>query len=143
MKKLFWALAILTVIAVVVSLALNCFNNNLNSESKDFVDTTFRKIITEWNADLLIANSSSFMLAGMPKEKLKASFSALAEELGKLKEYSGATGQVGINLEGKKQVVTATYDVSCIFERAKAAFRIQLIRNAGKWQISAINVNKK
>lgn len=143
MKKLFWALAILTVVAVVISLALNYFNNNLNSESKAFVDTTFKKIITDWDANLLIANSSPSMLAMVPKEKLKSSFFALGKELGTLKKCRETTGQVGINFEGNKRVITATYDVSCVFERAEATFRIQLIRDAGKWRISAINVNKK
>ncbi|OGC04226.1 hypothetical protein A2276_06445 [candidate division WOR-1 bacterium RIFOXYA12_FULL_43_27] len=143
MKKLIWILAIFTAVAVIVSLALNYFNNNLNSESRDFVDTTFRKIITDWDSNLLIANSSPSMLAMLPKEKLKASFNALGKDLGALKKYRGASGQVGINFEENKQVVTATYDVACAFEKTEAVFRLQLIREAGKWQIKAISVNKK
>ncbi len=143
MKKILLIFAIVVVLGVIVSLALNYLNTGLNRESKAFVDKIVPQITTSWDPNLLIKNASPELLKTVSHKKIRASFAAFNRKLGPLEKYLGSNGEVGIYIKKEKKIIAATYSAKARFKNKFAQIKIQLIKDAKAWKIAAFSVKHK
>jgi hypothetical protein len=112
----------------------------LDKESKDWVDKIVPEIISSWDVDGIISNSSSELLRVTPREKLKKLFTTLSNELAHLKEYKGATGESWIDFNNGVKTITAVYIAEAVFTKGSAQIAIRGIKEADGWKLCSFHV---
>jgi hypothetical protein len=113
----------------------------LNKESKAWVDETVPRIVTTWNVDETINNSSPELLQIMSREDIKVLFSTRSTKLGPFKKYNGSTGEAGIEINIGHKFTTAEYTARTNFINGAAEISIRGIKENGAWKILEFHVN--
>jgi len=146
MKKFFAVLggifAVLIVFAAVGFFVLNHFGNQLDQESKSYVDSNLPKIITNWNVEELLKRASPELMKVAPRDKVEKLFKMFAEKLGPLEYYEGSTGQSNMLVTTQDgYVVTGVYVAEARFVKAPATIKFRIIKHDDNWQILEFHVN--
>ncbi|MBW6440723.1 hypothetical protein K0B03_01670 [Patescibacteria group bacterium] len=127
-------LGILIVISIFILISF--FGNNLDQESKAYVDMTVPIIISSWDSQELISRASWELRESTPSEKIELSFIAFSNKFGQFREYKGSTGEISISHEN----ITATYDAEAVFENDLAVIQIQIIKTDDDWKIRGFQI---
>ena len=147
MKKFFTVVGIffsvLIVIGIIGFFILNHFGSKLDSQSKAYVDEVVPKIISNWDVQTLISESSSELLKVAPRDKIESMFKAFSDKLGRLKDYKNSKGQAGINVTPQGKFTTGAYVAEASFEKGDATVWVRTILTDEKWQIIEFRVNSE
>jgi len=149
MKKFLTALGILFLLILIVGGTVVGYivhqGSGLDTESKNFVDSTVPKIISHWDmAEFDRADDKAVMeKAGFNADQESKLFAWCQKTLGPMTEYKGAEGQALINFSGGKQYLSAQYSVSAAFQNGPAAVNVTLSKDSGEWKIVGFFVSPK
>lgn len=116
---------------------INNYGDNLDKESKAYVDMVVPAIVGSWEPQELISRASPELLKSNSDDALKFYFKASFNKYGRLKEYRGSTGQAIIN---PGEETKANYSAKADFEKGSATIWINVIKIKNKWQISVFQV---
>lgn len=127
----------LLLVAGVVSFII--IGNNLDRESRIFVDQAVPAIVSDWNIAELQVRASREFDQSVDYRQLEQFFEVL-HELGDLEEYRGAVGESKITVSLYGVTVTAEYVAAVDFEAGSAEFELTLIKRDGQWQILGFRI---
>jgi hypothetical protein len=132
-------LALLVVIGVTIA-SVAILGEKLDKESKAFVDAALPAIITDWDVAELQKRASPELDESVDYDDVEEYFGSL-QQLGKLEEYKGSTGDSNITISLSGYEITADYTASADFETGSVDMQISLIRHNGQWQILDFKVS--
>lgn len=132
-------LALLVVIGVTIA-SVAILGKKLDKESKAFVDAALPAIITDWDVAELQKRASPELDESVDYDDVEEYFGSL-QQLGKLEEYKGSTGDSNITISLSGYEITADYTASADFETGSVDMQISLIRHNGQWQILDFKVS--
>lgn len=132
---------IVFIILMIASVAgLVALGKKYDKESKAFVDTAVQAIAADWDIEELQKRASAEFNDEVDYESLAEDFITL-QQLGKLVEYKGSTGDSNITLSLSGYVITADYTATAEFEAGSAEMQVSLVRREGRWQILDFSVS--
>jgi hypothetical protein len=147
LKKILLVIGIAALIIIASVFLFSAWGNNLDRESKDYVDKNIPVIISAWDYKELVKRASPELLNIAPDEKFKSLFDTLSEKLGKFKKYNGSKGEASINTvfftkEGPfGYAITAAYSADdVVFENDSAQIKIELVLRDNEWRILSFYV---
>lgn len=144
MKKTVTILGYAFIVFIILMLAavagLVALGKKYDKESKAFVDTAVQAIVADWDIEELQKRASSEFNDEVDYESLAEDFITL-QQLGKLVEYKGSTGDSNITLSLSGYVITADYTATAEFEAGSAEMQVSLVRREGRWQILDFSVS--
>jgi hypothetical protein len=109
--------------------------------SKEFVDTTIPKIISEWDYDIFCQYSHSDMPSSVSKEMFEEKLTLpIKTQLGKFVSYDSSTGEATIKNINGKTTIEAKYESKVTFENGNATITTQLININDNWVITNLNI---
>jgi len=148
MQRILLIIAIFSICAIIISgvglLLLRQVRNQLDIESKLYVDTIIPTITSSWDTVQLITNASPEFLYFNPPERIESWFAMFSRHLGPLREYRGSKGRAAVNYfapEGK--ITTAIYIADVLCEKAPATIQVAMILRQRKWQILEFRLNSR
>ncbi|HWH70930.1 MAG TPA: hypothetical protein VNT26_16190 [Candidatus Sulfotelmatobacter sp.] len=145
MKKFLMVLgglfAVLTVATIGGIFAMKYFGEDLDKESKAYVDANLPQIVGNWDPRELLDRASPEFSQVVPQEKVIKLFKILSQRLGPLKEYKGSAGQSNVLLNPEGKVITGDYKADAVFENGPAKIDFRIIRRDGQWQVLEFWVN--
>lgn len=141
MKKTLAVLgAVFLAIVAVVAIALGWGYYSVwasEGDATSYVDRTVQAIVTDWNIQAFIAESSPELLQVAPSDKMRPIFETFSTRLGPLKAYNGATRErYYVNLVPWNRFITFSYTADATFEKGPAKIRIGIIRRGGQWKLT-------
>ncbi len=147
MKKTIIILGYVFLALLIVLLAgmgtLVAIGNRQDRESKAYVDAALPAIISTWDIREIEKRASPEFNDEVDYDELEQDFGVL-QQLGKLVEYKGSTGDSNITLSFQYGYeISADYNASADFEGGSADMRISLIKHGGQWQILDFRVNPR
>jgi len=107
----------------------------LNQESKAWVDSTIPKILTNWNVNEMVNDSSPELMQTTSESDVSKLFSTLSSKLGAFKKYDGSTGEAGVDINNGREMTTAQYVAEADFTEGTANVTIEGIKENGVWKI--------
>jgi hypothetical protein len=130
------------IIGIVAGMGtLAVIGNRLDKESKAFVDAAIPAIISTWDVSEVEKRASPEFNDEVDYDELEQDFGVL-QQLGKLVEYKGSTGDANITLSLQYGYeITADYTASAEFEAGSTNIRMSLIKRGGRWQILDFKIN--
>ncbi len=144
MKKAVTILGYVFIVLIVLTIAgaggLVVLGKKLDKESKAFVDTAVQAIAADWDITELQKRASSEFNDEVDYDSLAEDFTTL-QQLGKLTEYKGSTGDSNITVSLSGFAITADYTATADFEEGSAEMQISLVRRGGRWQILDFTVS--
>jgi hypothetical protein len=114
--------------------------NNLNAESKAYVEQAVVDIGQNWDRQELIKRASPDLIANLSPQQIAQLFDPLAARFGKLTRYDGQTGFATITMGAGSKII-AHYDVAATFENGPVGFRIDLVKINDRWMIESFYVH--
>ncbi len=121
--------------------SLTVIGNRLDKESKAFVDAAIPAIVSTWDVSEIEKRASPEFNDEVDYDELEQDLGVL-QQLGKLVEYKGSTGDANITLSLQYGYeITADYTASADFEAGSTNMRMSLIRHEGQWQILDFKIN--
>ena len=147
MKKLLMFLGgifliiLILLIAAVGYAVLSGIGQNLDAESKLWVDTVVPEIVATWNVEALLKNSSSALLQTVSEEEMVESLDIFSEQLGAMKQYHGSTGAVSIYVRNGIKTITAEYVSAVTFENSSSTIEITGVKENDVWKVNRIYIN--
>ena len=115
----------------------------LDKESKQYVDATVPKIVSNWDQQALLDRASPELLLAVSEDEW-TKISGLLRKHGDLKNYKGCQGKAEtLYTPGKGKVISAKYEAMAVFKRGPAQIRISLIKHGDNWQILGFHVYSK
>jgi hypothetical protein len=130
---------IVVVIALVGSIAI--IGNQLDKESKAYVDVAIPAIVSTWDIGEIEKRASPEYNNEVDYDELEQDFESL-QQLGELVEYKGSTGDANISFFHKfSYEITADYTASAEFEEGTTTIRMSLIKHGDRWQILEFTIN--
>jgi hypothetical protein len=116
---------------------------NSNKEAQVYVDRVIPQIVENWNAEKLISEASHKLLSINTPENIRSSFSAISNELGKLREYKGSEiyKSNSVSTNGKIENLINIKSRGT-FEKATVEFDIVVTGDQSNWRINEFNVKK-
>ena len=148
MKKILMALGVifigLILVGAIVYFGFYYYTSRLDKEARAYIDEVIPIIVASWNSEELINRASPEFLQAVPAEKVELLFNVFSKQIGRLKEYKGATGRIKIRLSPTgNPIIIADYLAEAVFEKAPAKIKIQMVRRNDKWQIVGFLVQLK
>ncbi len=144
MKKIVTAFGYAFIVFIVLMIAgavtVAVLGKKFDNESRAFVDTAVQAIASDWDIAELQKRASPEFNDAVDYEDLEDDFITL-QQLGKLVEYKGSSGDSNITISLSGYAITADYKATAEFEAGSAEMRISLVRRNGKWQILDFAVN--
>jgi hypothetical protein len=144
MKKAVTVLGYAFIVFIVLMIAgaagLVVLGKKYDKESKAFVDTAVQAIAADWDIEELQKRASPEFNDEVDYESLAEDFITL-QQLGKLVEYKGATGDSNITISLSGYAITADYTATAEFEEGSAEMQVSLVRRAGRWQILDFSIS--
>ncbi len=132
---------IVFIILMIASVAgLVALGKKYDKESKAFVDTAVQAIAADWDIEELQKRASAEFNDEVDYESLAEDFITL-QQLGKLVEYKGSTGDSNITISLSGYAITADYTATAEFEAGSAEMQVSLVRREGRWQILDFSVS--
>lgn len=120
------------------------YAQQLDQQSKQYVDEAVPAIVTAWRSEELFNRSSSEFVQVTPINKLDSFFEILSVKLGALQSYQGSQGEAKISAIFPQGVtVTANYTAKAVFENGSAIIKVQLIQRNNNWQILYFGVDSE
>ncbi len=135
-----YAFIVFIILMIAAVTGLVALGKKYDKESKAFVDTAVQAIATEWDIEELQKRASAEFNDEVDYESLAEDFITL-QQLGKLVEYKGSTGDSNITLSLSGYVITADYTATAEFEAGSAEMQVSLVRREGRWQILDFSVS--
>lgn len=148
MKKAFQILGILFAILLVLFGVLVGYaaytGRNLDSSSKQYVDTAIPAIVSNWSEKELISRSAPQLTQSTNPEQLEKMFKWF-RTLGPMKKYCGAKGTSNVFVTTQQgKVVSARYVVCAQFEKGDATIEVSLLQDRNQaWGITGFRVNSQ
>ena len=132
------------IVALVVLIAVAATKGRaLDSESRQYSDTTIRAICTTWNESQLIDRASPEMLKSLPSQAETHELFAQWRSLGAMTNLAPLQGQANTTvLFGKGTRVTAEYIGRARFKRGTGQIRISLVKRDGAWRVLGFWINE-
>ena len=145
MKKAIMILGYIFLVLIVVLIAgfvsLTIIGSRLDKESKEFVDAAIPAIVSTWDVSEIEKRASPEFNDEVDYDELEQDLGVL-QQLGKLIEYKGSTGDANITLSLQYGYeITADYTASADFEVGSTNMRMSLIKHGGQWQILDFKIN--
>jgi len=145
MKKVIMALGYIFLVCIVAivaaAVALAIWGKKLDRESHAYIDSAVPVIAAEWNVEELKKRASPEFNDAVDYDILEEDFSSLQEQLGKLAEYKGSTGDSNITVSLSGYQITADYTAIAEYEEGSVEIRIALVRRGGQWKILDFTVS--
>ena len=143
MKKIIMLLGYIFLALIVLAIAgaasLAIVGKKMDRESKAYVDAAIPAIIADWDVAELQKRASTEFSDSVDYDDVADYFESL-QQLGKLEEYRGSTGDSHITLSLTGYEITADYTVNADFEKGSVEIQVSLIK-LGSWQILDFQVN--
>jgi hypothetical protein len=144
-KKAIMILGYIFLVLIVVLIAgfvsLTIIGSRLDKESKAFVDAAIPAIVSTWDVSEIEKRASPEFNDEVDYDELEQDLGVL-QQLGKLIEYKGSTGDANITLSLQYGYeITADYTASADFEVGSTNMRMSLIKHGGQWQIRDFKIN--
>jgi hypothetical protein len=145
MRRFLYILGSLTLVVFVVAIVgfglVAYKGNELDAESRAFVDSAVPAIAARWSKQELLDRATPELRENAKPARLQMMFEALSR-LGRPVEYEGATGQATMTyIAGSGSTVSGSYTAKVKFEGGSAAFKIGLLRRDGHWMIHNFHVD--
>ena len=139
MRRLLYILGSLTLVVLVLGIGgfgmLAFRGNELDAESRAFVDGRVPAIAAHWSKQELLDRATPELRENAGPEQLQEMFQTLSR-LGRLVEYGGAQGQAMMTyIAGSGSTARAK------FEAGSAIFKIGLLKRDGHWMIHNFHVD--
>lgn len=132
---------VLIVVLIVGIGTLSVIGNRLDKESKAFIDAAIPAIVSTWDVSEIEKRASPEFNDEVDYDELEQDLGVL-QQLGKLVEYKGSTGDANITLSLQYGYeITADYTASADFEAGSTNMRMSLIKHGGQWQILDLKIN--
>ncbi|MDE3015886.1 MAG: hypothetical protein KGI29_03075 [Pseudomonadota bacterium] len=121
----------------------------LDKSSAAYANAAVPAIVANWDINQLLSRAHPALLEKVPKEQMEKIFITL-RGLGKLKNFSGCTGEANEQYQIQHYVVlqdtmtSAFYLCNAEFENDSAVVRLALLDTPDKgWQISGLHIDSK
>jgi hypothetical protein len=125
----------LIVVLLTVFGSLIVLGNQLDRESKAYVDAAIPAIVSTWDVGEIEKRASPEFNNEVDYDDLEQDFEVL-QQLGDLVEYKGSTGDANISVFHKfSYEITADYTARADFEAGTTTMRMSLIKHGDQWQI--------
>jgi hypothetical protein len=109
--------------------------------SKEFVDTSIPKIISEWDYATFCKYSHDDMPLTVSQKDFDDKFVfPIKTQLGKFISYDSSDGEAIINSTNGKTTIKAEYASEVTFEKATAVITTQLLYINNNWVITNLNI---
>jgi len=108
---------------------------SLDKESKAWVDAIVPQVVSKWNADAFLQDSSSELKQTQSKAQISQLMTAFSNQFGPMKKYEGSTGQSLINVNNFHATITAEYRADIVFANGSTTVDILGIKENGQWKI--------
>ncbi len=147
MKKILMILG--GIFSIILIAALSFFGysayvgNQYDASSKSYIEKTLPTILQADAASELVKYASPQLVEVLDTKKgdIDFIFKKLTE-LGKFDKLTDLKGDALISITTQSgRIITARYESKAIFEKGQISIVINLINNAGQWQISRFHVN--
>ncbi len=115
---------------------------SLDSESRNYADSSIVAIVSDWDQRELEARATSEFLVNMPPGDMDRLFSKL-RTVGRLKAYKGSRGQARIMMNQTGKGVMANYEATADFDTGPARITLNLIKGLDGWRIHGFYVFSK
>jgi len=113
----------------------------LDAESRTFVDSAVTAISSKWSTAQLLDRADPELRARVKPERLRALFDNLANQLGPMTLYQGASGDALLSYDGAAGgVARAAYIARAKFKVGVATFTLLLVKRDGRWMIRGFRV---
>ena len=144
MKKIItvfgYAFIVFIVLMIAAAVTVVVLGKKFDNESRAYVDTAVQAIAADWDIAELQKRASPEFNDAVDYGDLEDDFTTL-QQLGKLVEYKGSSGDSNITISLGGYAVTADYTAIAEFEAGSAEMRVSLVRRKGRWQILDFTVN--
>lgn len=134
-------LSALVVVGIVAAFYMAHVGQQLDADSKAYVDDVIPRIASNWSPEALIAESSPELMQSTSAAQTRELCAVLLQNLGTLKEYNGSQGESLTEFSAHGKRVTAHYTVHASFEKRTAVLRVGLILKGDQWKLSELNVD--
>ncbi len=151
MKKHLWYIFLgLLLLLVVYSVSQSIYahfvlqnidRENLDSESKIWIDNVMPKILDSWDTNEIVLNSSPEFLGVSPTDETKRFSDWALENYGELKRYVSSSGEAGIHIINFSTTITAEYVVDAEFAKRQGRVFVQGIKRDGVWKIYSLHLD--
>jgi len=145
MKKVIMVLGYIFLVCIVAlvaaAVALAVWGKKLDRESHAYVDTAVPAIAANWDVAELQKRASSEFNDAVDYESLEEDFFSLQQQLGKLVEYKGSTGDSNITVSLNGYQITADYTAIADYEEGSVEIRTALVKRGGQWKILDFTVS--
>jgi hypothetical protein len=131
-------------LASLLGSCVGCFviGSRAQEEGSRFAAETIATVGSGWDANLLLERAAPDLLESTPPEKVRKFLSFVGTRLGPLVSAGEVQNGPWRFFTGARGFSLFTWHFSdCQFERGKARITVQLVKRAGKWQVSSFNVN--
>jgi hypothetical protein len=148
MRKLFFGLAVLAVVVVVMgswrAVSLWRGFSTIGSETKTYVDDAVVEISGHWDKDALMRRASSGLkktVSARP-QALESLFTSALAGLGDMVRYKGASGSVTMKATTETgTTVSGKYTATADYQNGPATLRLGLLKEDGAWTIDSFSVD--
>jgi hypothetical protein len=144
MKKVIMVLGYIFLVCIVAivaaAVAVAIWGKKLDRESHAYVDTAVPAIAADWDVAELQKRASPEFDDAVDYDRLEEDFYSL-QELGKLVEYKGSTGDSNITVSLNGYQITADYTAIADYEEGSVEIRIALVKRSGQWRILDFTVS--
>ena len=145
LKNLFIIFIIIFFISFVVLMYFSSRSDEqLNRESKQYIDSVLPDILEHFDPDVFINYAAPELLANVSKKRLTEIFK-IYKKLGDFKKYLGSKGKAkkSIPLFKGKKWIYAKYNAKAEFTNGMAIIKITIVKENGKWYVYHLKIDSK
>ena len=119
-------------------------DENLNKESKQYVDNVIPKIIKNFDENVFLEYAAPELVKNIPKEKIEKIFK-MYKKLGTFEKYLGSKGKAKVSfaIMQLKKWTYAKYTCKAQFTTGEAIIKVTIIKENNQWYIYHLKINSK
>jgi hypothetical protein len=146
MRKALRVLGIISLLLIVIAIVgfaiLAKEGAALDSESRNYADSSIIAIVGDWDQNELQKRATSGFLVNAPPADIDRLFAKL-RTLGRMKTYNGSRGQARMMINQGGKNVTANYEATADFDTGPARITLNLVKGIDGWRIHGFYVFSK
>jgi hypothetical protein len=147
MKKVLEILGLVFLIVIIAAAGVFGYiaysQKKLTASSRQFIDESIPKIVTDWDKNELISRSSPQLLEKIESTDTVDKLFGNLKGFGSLKSISDAEGGATYFLSQKNKKATANYKITAEFEKGTAVISANLIQIGAEWKYLRFQVDGK
>ena len=147
MKKVLEILGLVFLVVLIAAAGVFGYmaysQKKLTASSRQFIDESIPKIVTDWDKNELIARSSPQLVEKIAATDTTDKLFGQLKGFGPLKSISDPEGGASYFLGQKIKKITANYKITATFEKGTAVINADLILIGAKWKYLSFHVDGK